>query len=149
MRLRRVDIFSRVSRSPDAADGRAAGGAGAGALGAWPFARCSTTSGLLTTPPRPVPGTSATETPPSEAARRAAGDDFTSPADAGGGAAGGGAAGGEAAGGGAAGAGAATSGGGAVGDAAGAAPASAGAAVAPAAVSSSSARSWSTLTTSP
>src|SRR5688500_15753022 len=82
MRLRRVVIFSRVSRSPGAAAGRGGTGAAAGALGAGAFATCSTTSGLLTTPPRPVPGMSATETPPSDAARRAAGDDFTSPAGA-------------------------------------------------------------------
>src|SRR5688572_15348376 len=107
MRFRRVDIPSRVSRSPDSgpwanrADGAlvapdcpsaAAGvatvgwaelGAAAGA-GEPPFATCSSTSGLLTTPPRPVPGTSPTNTPDSSATRRAAGDDLTAsePAEA-------------------------------------------------------------------
>lgn len=89
MRFRRVDIFSRVSRSPGVVgvparcgggtDGRetgAAAGAGAGAVGA---AARSRTSGLLTTPPRPVPVTPATSIPAAAATRRAAGDDLTSP----------------------------------------------------------------------
>ena len=71
MRLRRVVIFSRVSREPPdrcgrgggagagagAADGRAAGAAGAArpppVRHAAPLAAASSTSGLLTTPPRP------------------------------------------------------------------------------------------------
>ena len=48
------------------------------AEGAEGFATCSITSGLLTTPPRPVPVTSEIAMPASSAARRAAGDDFGS-----------------------------------------------------------------------
>src|SRR4051812_47785897 len=85
IRLRRVDIFSRVSRSPGAAPlpprggdvgtevaGRAAAGAGArSALG-----DAAKTSGFETTPPRPVPETAAMSMPRSSAIRRAAGDDL-------------------------------------------------------------------------
>src|SRR5512141_2366634 len=87
MRFLRVVIFSRVSRSPEGARaGAGAGAAGAGAGAA--FAACSITSGLLTTPPRPVPATSELEMPASSATRRAAGDDFGSDAVVAGGAAG-------------------------------------------------------------
>src|SRR5512141_3323173 len=130
MRFLRVVIFSRVSRSPEGARaGAGAGAAGAGAGAA--FAACSITSGLLTTPPRPVPATSEMEMPASSATRRAAGDDFGSDAVVAGGAAG------------------------VDGAAAGVAGAGVGAdgagdgALAGAAVSSSSPRSWSTFTTSP
>src|SRR5687767_2665114 len=93
IRLRRVDIFSRVSRSPseDGAPARIAGGDGArgdvgdagdaagAAAGAGGAGARSRTSGLLTTPPRPVPVTPATSIPEAAATRRAAGDDLTSP----------------------------------------------------------------------
>ena len=66
MRLRRVDIFSRVSRAPGGRRAARGGATGAAARRGAALARragrcqrraCSTTSGLLTTPPRPVPGT--------------------------------------------------------------------------------------------
>ena len=81
MRFRRVDIFSRVSRSPAATGvARTGGGEGGGAAGAAAGAAAATlsrTSGLLTTPPRPLPVTVATSMPASVAARRAAGEDLT------------------------------------------------------------------------
>ena len=92
MRLRRVLIFSRVSRTPVAGAGRlgaagalgtfagadaAAGGTGAAGAGV-AAVTCSITSGLLTTPPRPVPVTSARLTFWSAATRCAAGDARTS-----------------------------------------------------------------------
>src|SRR5438105_1084865 len=85
MRLRRVDIFSRVSRSPGVAplpprggeivgaDGRAAG------AGRSPPPGTASTSGLDTAPPRPVPATAAMSIPRSSATRRAAGEDFVLP----------------------------------------------------------------------
>ena len=78
MRLRRVVIFSRVSRcSGRMLPARGAEGAGAtdGAVGAGAGAlSASTTSGLLMTPPMPVPLTVDRSTPDSAASRWAAGD---------------------------------------------------------------------------
>lgn len=92
MRFRLVDIFSRVSRVPAGAAGgldggvdarggtssvrRAGGAAAPSPRGPPPGAppACSITSGLLTTPPRPVPATVARSTPDSAATRFAAGD---------------------------------------------------------------------------
>src|SRR6478672_2815870 len=107
----------------------------------------STTSGLLTTPPRPVPGTVAMSIPASVATRRAAGDDFT-PSPSTGVAVGVGAA----AAGAGAGAGAGVGGGAAAGAGAaagGAASAFGADAVAPLAVSSNSAIKSPTFTTDP
>ena len=101
MRFRLVDIFSRVSRIPAGAAGllggagarggassvRRAGGAAAPSprdppVGAAPA--CSITSGLLTTPPRPVPVMPPRSTPASAATRFAAGDARTWDATTGG-----------------------------------------------------------------
>ncbi len=72
MRFRRVVIFCRVSRPPsDGADGADAADRSGGA------ATRSSTSGLLTTPPRPVPVTVLISIPAFSAMRRAAGEDFT------------------------------------------------------------------------
>ncbi len=75
IRLRRVDIFSRVSRrSPpgrEPAAAAAGGGAGSGVARA---AIASSTSGLLTTPPSPVPRTAETSTPDAATSRSAAGE---------------------------------------------------------------------------
>src|SRR5437588_10667024 len=81
MRLRRVDIFSRVSRSPGVAPfprvGPVGGADGRGAVVARSApADAAITSGLETAPPRPLPETAAMSTPRSSATRRAAGDDF-------------------------------------------------------------------------
>ena len=84
MRFRRVDIFSRVSRWLDAVGAVAAGALAAGALAAGALTAsallslCAMTSGLLTTPPRPVPVTSPISIPESVASRRAAGEDLGS-----------------------------------------------------------------------
>src|SRR4029078_5434949 len=98
--FRRVDIFSRVSRVPDDDVGTATLAGAVGVRGAacvsgtgvdgatMPSPRgllavavCSITSGLLTTPPRPVPAMVAISTPSSAATRLAAGDAFTSARD--------------------------------------------------------------------
>src|SRR4051812_47283120 len=82
MRLRRVVIFSRVSRSPGVAPLPPRGGAigddapGRAAAARSPPLGTASTSGLDTTPPRPVPETAAMSIPRSSAMRRAAGDDF-------------------------------------------------------------------------
>src|SRR3954466_13234157 len=80
MRLRRVDIFSRVSRSPGAAPLPPRCGAvdvvGRGVDGRSVTGEAANTSGLETTPPRPVPETAEMSIPRSSAMRRAAGDDF-------------------------------------------------------------------------
>src|SRR5205814_3294638 len=96
--LRRVDIFSRVSRAPEGgggAGGVRAGGGVVGAVGALGAGACtggrvavpddvvpsralSMTSALLTTPPRPVPVTLARLTFCWAASRSAAGDARTS-----------------------------------------------------------------------
>src|SRR5437588_10874610 len=81
MRLRRVDIFSRVSRSPGVAPfprvGAIGGADGRGAVVARSApADAPITSGLETAPPRPLPETAAMSTPRSSATRRAPGDDL-------------------------------------------------------------------------